>query len=205
MIINNLLKFSIAVVLVDTLSARENPFEETETYTEEKKVLTKKLEFISMQPAQKLKIVSEDDANMIKVKDTDEVSVKNNMLTKNYPPAKEVILKEKKVVKKQIKETIKPLPFIDIKTNDKELVIHTKYKMKKHFNLEEENKIVIDYTGKLHFYTKHNKLKLSPHFTNVSIGNHPKKSSFRVVIKTKDCPCKYKVSTNKAGLVTISR
>ena len=143
-------------------------------------------------------------------------SVEDKIIEEDIPPpVKKEIIEEKKeeVVKKVVetpkpkKETLKSLPFVQVDIIDEVLTIKVrdKYKLKKRFTLKDENKFVFDFNGKVRFYTKRDDTKVSEEFKKVTIGNHPKYSYFRVVVKTKDNIKNYKVQIDKKGLISISK
>ena len=80
--------------------------------------------------------------------------------------------------------------------------IATKYKLKNHFILKDENKIVFDYVGKKRFYTKREVLSSHKDFKKIIIGAHPEDYYFRIVIQTQNNVIKYKTTIDKS-LVTI--
>ena len=214
--INNLFIVSLIVLLASTTSsARLNPFEPTKTYSEEKDALNKNKPLIQksidndgktlkITPHKQQTIVTSSPAEAVKeLVKNEEVKKKDGatkILGKNMPPMDEVVIEDK-----EVKNTIKPLPFVELVEKGKTLSIKTKYKLKKKFVIKSENKLVFDFKGKFNFYTKRNILKDNQDFKNVTIGNHPKYSFFRVVVETKDKVSNYKVNINKQGLITISK
>jgi len=210
-----LIIISILMFLEISLISRENPFEPTKTYLEEKKELKLALE----KENNKTKVIKSIMKQEIVSKPT---------VTKQEIVSKPTITKQKIVSKpvtistiKQI--TIKPmeeiivqkpkktkiykyhlLPFVDIHIINNIMSISTKYKLKKFFLLEEENKLVFDYVGKNRFYTKREILSSHKDFNKVIIGAHPEDYYFRVVIQTKEKVEKYKVEINKEKDKTIT-
>lgn len=104
---------------------------------------------------------------------------------------------EKPVIKEKIKivkiENFDLLPFVNIKLSDEniEVMVNKKYKFINQMILHEKGKFIFDFKGKLHFYTKRKSFN-NPNFESVTIGNHPEKNFFRVVIKVKNNIKSYK-------------
>ena len=192
---------SLSIIFTSTLNARLNPFIPTKTYLEEKDAL------LNVSPTVK------KEEPIIKVKEIE--TTKAIVPIKVKKPVEEIILKEplKLVVKDKniTKIVLKPrevktykynlLPFVDIHITDDIMNLHTKYKLKKHFILKDENKLVFDYVGKKRFYTKRETLSSHNDFKKIIIGAHPENYYFRVVIQTQEDVSKYKVTIN--GLITI--
>ncbi len=99
------------------------------------------------------------------------------------------------------KEIFNPTPFIKIINYSNRIEIYTKYSVFKKFNLNDENKIVLDYHAKVSFYTKKIDLN-SNYFNKIIVGNHKKEKYFRIVVKTTNHPASYKV-THKDDMVII--
>lgn len=95
------------------------------------------------------------------------------------------------------------LPFVKIEFNDDKLMIDSKYSISKKFNLDKENKIVIDYKADENFFTKREDLQ-SKSFKKITIGNHKKENYFRVVLQLNSNPSNFDVSY-KDNLITIFR
>jgi hypothetical protein len=200
-----LITISMLMFLKISLISRENPFEPTKTYLEEKK---------------ELKLALEKENNKTKAIKSimkQEIVSKKPTMTKQEIVSKPVTistikqitikLMEEIIVQKQKKTKIYKyhlLPFVDIHITNNIMSISTKYKLKKFFLLEEENKLVFDYVGKNRFYTKREILSSHKDFNKVIIGAHPEDYYFRVVIQTKEKVEKYKVEINKEKDKTIT-
>ncbi len=208
---------SLLMLFVSSLEARLNPFEPTKTYLEEKEVLLNTPVEIKQEPiVKKKKIEIPKDI----IKKVEPIVVKKEDITppvKEKKPAEEIILKEPiKIVVADLNTTkvvVKPreiktykynlLSFVDMHITDDIMNIQTKYKLKQHFTLVEENKLVFDYIGKKRFYTKRETLSSHKDFKKIIIGAHPEDYYFRIVIQTQEKVSKYKVTISKNGLVTI--
>ncbi len=94
------------------------------------------------------------------------------------------------------------LDFIKVEYNDNKLIIHTKDAISKKFNIDKENKLIIDYKARKNFYTKREDLD-SLNFKKIAVGNHKKEKFYRVVILLSMKPSNYKVEY-KDNLITIS-
>jgi hypothetical protein len=197
MIKNNLFIFSVLVLFASFLEARENPFEPTQTYQEEKTKLIKSLKQnkeIKKKPlpvdtiTKVKKAVEEIIVTLPKIKQDD-----LNGTQKNVKPV------EIKTYKYNL------LPFVKIDIKNDIMNISTKYKLKKFFIVKKENKLVFDYIGKKRFYTKRETLSSHKDFNKIIIGAHPDRYYFRVVIQTKGKATDAKVNIDKkTNLVTIS-
>ena len=146
-------------------------------------------------------VITKDEVNKL-IEKTKKIVQKEIAKVKETQTTKEVIFVKPRTDVEVQNKTIKPLPYLEISYNDNELSISTNYDMKKTFNLEKENKIIVDFEATKKFTTKKNSLE-SLNFKNLVVGNHEKKNYFRVVIKTSDKPSSYNISQEN-GLVTIS-
>ncbi len=160
----------------------QEPKEDIVTKDEVKKLIKK----VEEKNAEKTKKIVEKEIE----------KVKQEQITKEV-----VFVKPRADVKAETK-TIKPLPYVEVIYTDDTISINTNYDMKKTFNLEKENKIIVDFEATKKFTTKKDMLD-SENFKSIVIGNHEKKSFFRVVIKTSNKPSSYKMSKDD-GLITFS-
>ena len=133
---------------------------------------------------------------------TQQIVKKELEKAKEDQTTKEVVFVKPRTDIQVLDKTIKPLPYVEISYNDNSLSINTNYEMKKSFNLESENKIIVDFEATKKFTTKKNELS-SENFKTVVIGNHQEKNFFRVVVKTSNKPSSYKISKEN-GSVKIS-
>jgi dUTPase len=134
--------------------------------------------------------------------------------------------KAKELVKKEVQKNVEPtqvvyvkprsdvaddealltkniLPFLKLEYNDNKLLITTSYEVSKKFSIVKENKIIIDYKGKVNFNTKKDSLESST-FPKIAVGNHKSEGYFRIAIELSDKPSKFDV-TYKDNLITISK
>ena len=200
-----LIIISILMFLEISLISRENPFEPTKTYLEEKKELKLALEkennkTKAIKSIMKQEIVSKKPT-MTKQEIVSKPVTISTIKQITIKPMEEIIVqkpKKTKIYKYHL------LPFVDIHIINNIMSISTKYKLKKFFLLEEENKLVFDYVGKNRFYTKREILSSHKDFNKVIIGAHPEDYYFRVVIQTKEKVEKYKVEINKEKDKTIT-
>ncbi len=208
MIKNTLLTFSLVILLVDSLNARENPFIPTQTYNEEKNMLLSPV--VKEEETRTLDVVPADEPEEIIV--TEEIK-------KDVIPIEEIVIEDKKIplpTKKSInlKEIEKAflkeaeynlLTFVKLNILDDLFTVTTKYKLFKYFRVSKENKIVLDFfdpSKRVMFFTKHQTIDNHKYFKEIIMGNHPKKSFFRIVLIVKDSVHNYKINSRKA---TITR
>ncbi len=193
--------FIISLVFIlstSTLNARLNPFAVTPEYSEAKQDLIDNPQ-VNNDGNRTIQITSEDTPNTTQqtqpVVETIMKPLEEIVLT----PAK---IDDTKIIQhKEYKYNL--LSFVKINIINNILNIKTKYKLKKAFILEEENKIVFDFDGKMNFYTKRQVLSSHEDFEKIAIGAHPEDDFFRVVIQTKPCVCDYDVKKDK--LISIQK
>jgi hypothetical protein len=123
---------------------------------------------------------------------------------KNVEPTQVVYVKPRSdVAEDEALLTKNILPFLKLEYNDNKLLITTSYGVSKKFSVVKENKIIIDYKGKVDFNTRRDSLESSC-FQKVAVGNHKKDGYFRVAVELSDKPSKFDV-TYKGDLITISK
>jgi len=217
------------------LEARENPFEATTAYEEEKQRIleveqdyayefqkkepqvevqeTKKVE--TLKPVVKetkiKKIVDNSKQEESKIKKLIKSIEKQLPNEEDVQMQDEIVMDEAKVepeIMEEVaiedvvsKEVFNPTSFMKIINYSDRIEIYTDYPVFKKFNLNDENKIVLDYHAKVNFYTQKIKLE-SKYFDKIIVGNHKKEKYFRIVVKTKNNPSLYKV-THKNDMVII--
>lgn len=154
-------------------------------------------------------VVTKDEVKELLKKVEKENAVKTQQIVKKEiekvkeeQVTKEVVFVKPRTDVELESKTIKPLPYVEVSYNDNSLSIATNFDMKKSFNIEKENKIIIDFEATKKFTTKKSDLT-SESFKSMVIGNHEEKNFFRVVIKTSNKPSSYTISKEN-GLVTIS-
>lgn len=117
-------------------------------------------------------------------------------------PEKEVMseVKKAKVFKTITKGEYQILPFVKLVLDDNKIEIYSDHKVFKKFNLDESNKIVLDYRAKTNFYTKRVKFEAQS-FKGITIGNHKAKEFFRVVVLLDDKPKEFDVTHSDTKVV----
>ncbi|MAD43010.1 MAG: hypothetical protein CL623_11565 [Arcobacter sp.] len=93
------------------------------------------------------------------------------------------------------------LNFIKVEYNDNKLILHTKDLVSKKFNIDKENKLIIDYKARKNFYTKRENLD-SKNFKKIAVGNHKEEKFYRVVILLSKNSSNYKVEY-KDNIITV--
>jgi hypothetical protein len=219
------------IILCISLEARENPFEATSAFVEEKQRILeieqdyayefqKKDSEVEVTKTQEVKPVVEKTSKKVNkpkvvIKKVDQESKIKKLIKsieKQLPAKKDEIdietmnvepeiMPEVAIEKVVAKEVYNPTSFIKIINYEDRIEIHTNYKVFKKFDLNDENKIVLDYHAKVNFYTQKIDLN-SKYFNKIIVGNHKKEKYFRIVIKTKNHPSLYKV-THKNDMVII--
>jgi hypothetical protein len=184
--------------------ARDNPFEPTQVYINEKKILLDELNKKNTPKIKKLKVIKKD---IIKPRVVKEEVIKQEREIIILKPVQLIVYdtsSNKKLKKTKEIKTYKYnlLPFVDIHITDDIMSIATKYKLKNYFILKSENRLIFDYFGKKRFYTKREILSSHKDFKKITIGAHPEDYYFRIVIQAQDSVFKYKATIDK-GLATI--
>lgn len=177
---------------------------------EDKKMME---EEVAVKPPQEMPKAQDMSENMAQVKKEDiEKEPKEAMIEK------EMVKEETKVIveiKPELKEP-KPavifqtvskgaydiLPFIKMVLEDDKMEIYSKYKVFRKFNIEAENKIVIDYRATKNFYTKRYNLD-SDNFKKIIVGNHKVRNYFRIVLSVAELPHEYDVTYSDGNKVTL--
>ncbi|MFV0563550.1 AMIN domain-containing protein [Malaciobacter mytili] len=213
--------FIALLILSSNLSARENPFEPTQTYNEEVARLMEidesyPDEFDNQEKYYIKEIQDNMKANSIN-KDTKASNEKKEpeVLTeekvkKLITQAQQKTVSETKKIVKELKEQkseeiiyVKPrtdvsyekeiLPFLKLEYTNEKLQLQSKYKVFKKFTLPNKNKMILDFYANENFYTIREDLN-STNFTKITVGNHKKDKFFRVVVELSDTPLNYEVT-----------
>jgi hypothetical protein len=207
----------ISLLCIVELSARENPFEPTDTYKEKQIEYLKQLE-LEEQEEKKLQeqMQMQEQAMIQREKELEDLELlKQEELRKieSLKAQRAVLEKEQKqklfqIQQKQMiqKNQYNVLPFVHIEEEgDDTLTIYVdrKFPLINQDILPKRQKMLFDFKGHTSFYTINKKLK-SDAFKGFSVGTHKKKGFFRVVIELNDVPKTYmeKVDTNQ-GKITI--
>lgn len=222
----------LSILLSITLFARENPFEPTDQYIEEKKLLINKQAkeeeeaklakqkaeqervakaIAAQKQAQELEEAKK--AEVAKQKELEELRKQQALLEaqkqeKEIQQTKQQVSPQKKLEKPYIptiKENFKVLPFVKIYIVNDVLTIEVdpKYPLLNQDILKPEKKFLFDFRGKVSFYTVRNKI-ISEDFNSFAVGTHMEKNFFRVVIDLTDTMSAYEEQIDsKKGIITI--
>ncbi len=208
MIRNTLYIVSLSLLLVSSLSGRENPFVPTQEYLDEQTALMQPV----VQSEEILPIENVDDGNRTVKIFHPKIKIKEEVKAKEIAPKplEEIVVKKIIPVKKKAPKEIKTykynlLSFVKINIASDIMSIKTKYKLKKYFIFKQENKLVFDFVGKKRFYTKRETLSSHKDFERIIIGAHPEDYYFRVVIVPEYNASEYKIIIDKNRLITIKR
>ncbi len=210
---NNLLKAGLLIALVSTLSARSNPFVPTQTYIEEKESLVDPGEIIEpynpndkgrtikIMPEEEIKPIEKIEPIVEEIKPIEKIEeiVFKEVIEDNNTSCVTAAPKEIKIYKYNL------IDFVNIDITEDIMNIQTKYKLKKQFVLEDEKKMVFDFTSKKSFYTKRETLSTHKDFKKITIGAHPENKYFRVVIQVPDNLIEYETHVDENGSITISK
>lgn len=179
-----------------SLEARENPFEESETFKYEKSLIKEiKTEDLINKIEEQNQQKEAKDILQIQ-KEVEKHESINKSLEKIIP-----IIKPKEEVQNTQKLTTKKIfSFIKISYNDDKIILESKNKLKKIFTIPIENKIVVDYRAYKNFYTKRVDLD-SKIFSKITIGNHKERRYYRAVIKVISTPKDYKIIRQKNKII----
>jgi hypothetical protein len=198
------LLFILTVVSVE-LSARENPFEPTDTYIDKQEEYFKQIEAKKLAKQKKIEEDRlQEEMLLQREKELAQIELEKQQELERIKQ----IQKEKEALEKQkIKEmkNYKALPFVTIQTFDKELLIHvdTKFQLINQDILKKQNKFLFDFSGNTSFYTIRKNLE-HQHFKAYAIGTHRKEGYFRVVIDLSDKAINYKEHIDtKKGTISI--
>jgi hypothetical protein len=203
------------------LYARENPFEATETFQQKKQEYLKQIELEKeaqkkaqeaiekekelQKLAQQLEKEKEEKARLEKLALEEEVKRKASELQKQQ---EEAALKAAVEEKKKHAIKYNPLNFVKFEVYEGSLVIYIDetYKLLNVDILKPANKFLFDFEAHADFYTKRKVLEDHPLFKSITVGNHPKKGFFRVVIAVKGDIDSFEenIETEK-GMITINK
>lgn len=221
----------LSILLSITLFGRENPFEPTDQYLEEKKLLINKQAkeeeeaklakqkaeqervakaIAAQKQAQELEEAKKREAQ--KQKELEYLR-KQQALLEAQKQEKEIVQTKQQVSPKKvekpyvptIKENFKVLPFVKIYIVNDVLTIEVdpKYPLLNQDILKPEKKFLFDFRGKVSFYTVRNKI-ISEDFNSFAVGTHMEKNFFRVVIDLTDKMSAYEEKIDsKKGIITI--
>lgn len=92
------------------------------------------------------------------------------------------------------------LPFLSVEVSSNKLVINSEHNMFKKFNIDKENKIVLDYRADVDFQTKKENLG-SKHFKNISVSNNKNAEYFRVAVELSSNPSNFDIEIDNNSVV----
>lgn len=92
------------------------------------------------------------------------------------------------------------LPFLSVEISSSKLVINSEHNIFKKFNIDKENKIVLDYRANVDFQAKKENLG-SKHFKNISVSNNKNAEYFRVAIELNSNPSNFDIEIDNSSVV----
>ena len=212
----------LTIIFSLSLCARENPFEPTDHFLEQKEMIMKANELEKVKKEQEAadKMAKELKAKELASQKMAEEKMAAEKMQKQLMEKKQEVKiakmekevkAEKMVVKKpyipEIKENFKVLPFVKIYVVNDVLTIKVdpKYKLLNQDILKPVKKLLFDFQGKVSFYTVRKEI-MSENFKSFAVGTHMKENFFRVVI---DLPYDIIHYTEKVdsknGIITITK
>jgi len=213
--------FTLLFILTASLVARENPFEATNAYEEEKAriiEMNETEEDYAVEYQQEQQYINEMYEKMNNPSKKEEKKSAKPLVTEEK--VKKMIQKAQKesekkaeniaqkIVEKQPKKVeqvvyVKPrldvvnekelLPFVKVEYDNEKIDIISKYKVSKKITLPGEKKIVLDFNANENFYTVRETLD-STNYPKVTVGNHKKDKFYRVVVELSSTPDDYEVT-----------
>jgi len=227
-----IISLSILTIALSVSSfARENPFEPTDHFLDQKEMMIKaneKEKLKQEQDAINLKaqeLENQKLANEIKAQELEnqklakeieaqkmlELQKKNEMMAKEKAQIQKK-LKESKMVKNkpyipEIKENFKVLPFVKIFVVNDTLTIKVdkKYKLLNQDILTPDKKLLFDFAGKVSFYTVRKDI-ISESFKSFAVGTHMEEDFFRIVVDVPFDVINYSENIDsKNNIITIKK
>jgi len=195
----------ISMLLSISLFARENPFEPTDQFLEEKELMIKEQNAIEKMRLEEIEQAKIEEAARIQIEASQAIEAQNK--------ADELIEEDEsknEIVEPYIptvKENFKVLPFIKIDVTDDILTIQVdpKYQLLNQDILKPEKKFLFDFKGTISFYTIRNTI-ISEDFNAFAVGTHMKENYFRVVVDLPEAVKNYiEVVDSKKGIITIQK
>jgi len=188
----------LSILLSISLFARQNPFEPTDHFIEQKEMIIKSNEKEALQKEQdainkkaqemedqKLAIEAEtikikEQELMLAEKEKQEKALKFSQMEKDIEATK---ILQKEAYIPEIKENFKILPFVKIFVVDDVLTIKVdkKYKLLNQDILKPVKKLLFDFKGNVSFYTVRKDI-ISENFKSLAVGTHMEENFFRIVI-----------------------
>lgn len=230
-----IISLSILSILVSlSLQARENPFEPTDQFLEQKEIIIKSNEEAELKKQQdeKNRIAQEfEDQKMAELKIAEKMMAENKakeemekkklQMAQADEKAKSEMKVEAKVEKTiettpvvkekpyvpTIVENFKVLPFVKIHVENDIITIQVdpQYPLLNQDILKPAKKFLFDFKGNVSFYTIRKDI-LSEDFQSFAVGTHMEKNYFRVVINLTDEMINYtETIDSKNGIITIKK
>lgn len=201
----------LSIVLSLSLFARENPFEPTDQFLEQKELMIKKNqeEKIKQEKAEKEKVARElKEQKMAELVLAEKIMAeKVEKKTIDSQKTKTVQETKEKAYIPAIVENFKVLPFVKIHIKNDVLTIKVdpKYPLLNQDLLKPVKKFLFDFKGNVSFYSIRKDI-VSEDYQSFAVGTHMEKNFFRVVINLTDEMIKYtETIDSKNGIITIKK
>jgi len=203
----------IGISLSLSLYARENPFEPTDQFLEQKNLIIKKNEEekIKKEQEEKNKIAREfEEQKMAELKIAEKMMAENKVKKETEEKNKVVVTKkeiETKPYVPSVIENFKVLPFVKIRIENEIITIKVdpKYPLLNQDVLKPKKKFLFDFKGNVSFYTIRKDI-ISENYQSFAVGTHMEKNFFRVVINLTDEMIHYKETIDsKNGIITLQK
>jgi len=210
--INALLIFSM--ILSISLFSRENPFEPTDHFLEQKEMIieaNKQAQNTENEEKKAKKELEENAEALIEKKKKEKplptiaTQVKKVQTTVNNTKEKKLV-EPKKVNLSEAQQSFNILPFIkiDIINDILTIQVDTKYKFLNQKVLRPAKKLLFDFEGNVSFYTVRKDI-ISKKFISLTVGTHMKENYFRIVIDLPSETTNYIENIDsKKGIITLS-
>ncbi|MDC0933753.1 hypothetical protein OAR97_07865 [Arcobacteraceae bacterium] len=202
----------LSISLCVSLFARENPFEPTDHYLEQKEMVIKANELEQIKKEQEAadliaEEMKEKELEAQKIADAKalEMQIKKEKEMQKLTVKEEPIIEE--VYIPEIKENFRVLPYVKIYVINDVLTIKVdpKYKLLNQDILKPAKKLLFDFEGKVSFYTIRKDI-ISEDFKSLTVGTHMEEEFFRVVIDVPEDIINYvETIDSKNGIITIMK
>jgi len=209
----------LSITLTLSLFARENPFEPTDHYLEQKEMVIKanELEKIRKEQEEADKIAQELAMKKEKQRLDQEMIIEKEKAAQKLKMEKEEIQKQVEMKKEtkvvevpyvpQIKENFRILPYVKIYVLNDVITIKVdpQYKLLNQDILRPNKKLLFDFEGNVSFYTIRKDI-ISEDFKSLTVGTHKEENFFRVVIDLPEDIINYiETIDSKNNTITIKR
>jgi len=203
----------LSIVLSLSLFARENPFEPTDHYLEQKDMIIKanELEKIKAEQEAADKIALALKEKELEAKKLAELK-EQEIQQKKTQALKLMAMKEKEKIQEEayipeIKENFKILPYVKIYVVNNILTIKVdpQYKLLNQDILKPAKKLLFDFEGTVSIYTIRKNI-ISEDFKSLTVGTHMEENFFRIVIDLPEDIINYTEKIDsKNGIITIMK